>query len=92
MYGPIPQSVEPSHHCGSKARRKYLAHQTVISGVQGHHLQIMAYMLHWISFTIVIGKGQLVEVFGYLCALFIIEKRQSGCSLECSAHCIQGHA
>lgn len=74
MYGPFPQSVEPSHRRGPEAGREYLTHQIVISGVQGHHLHIVAHMFHRVGFTIVASKRQSVETSRHLDVLYIIKE------------------
>ena len=72
MYGPFLQSLEPSHRRGSEARQEYLTHQTVILGVQGHHLNIATHVFQRVIFAIIASKMGSVEMPRHLNALHII--------------------
>ena len=62
MYGPFPQTIEPSHHRGPEARWEYLAHQPIVLGILRHHLNIMADVFHRVGFAIVASERWAIEM------------------------------
>ena len=60
-YGIWLQAIKPSHRHWSQARRKYLAHQSLIFGMNGHLLIKLVYMFYMVCSTIVHYECRLME-------------------------------
>ena len=56
MDGDLSQVVEPSHHRGSKARRKHFAQKFVVLRIKSHKMHVMTYMLYWVRITVETSK------------------------------------
>ena len=60
-YGIWLQAIKPSHRHWSQARRKYLTHQSLVFGMDGHPLIKLAYMFYGVRSTIVHCERRLME-------------------------------
>ena len=60
-YGIWLQAIKPSHCHWSQARQKYLAHQSLIFGMDDHLLIKLAYMFYGVRSTIVHCERRLME-------------------------------
>ena len=60
------QCIKPPHSNGLKACRENLAHESLISRVNGHPLSKMAHMFHQVDPSMVYGEGWLGKTMGSL--------------------------
>ena len=60
--------------------------------MDGHPLIKLAYMLYWVSLTIVYGKRRLMKPSRKLCPLYSTRERRLGDAIQGLAHGIIGQA
>ena len=75
MYGPFPQTIEPSHCRELEIGPEHLAHQPIILGIQTHHLDIMANVFLQAGFSIVASERGAIKMHWHLCTFYLVRKR-----------------